>query len=692
MQIQAQQDILKNAGIIMAPILGLFILFQFGSALVSGDGAGIGIAAIELVLVGILISLFLQNRQRVERLRQVLSGLAEGNLDQAAQHVMHLPADLQGSFSALTSNLKEVLDAPGRMETEHANGNIDWIVDSSRMVGPYRESMDALNRLVRGHITVKMRVVELVSKYVEGDCSEAIEDLPGKKAEITRAVRAVQEKLQETFDQVDANQRVRSALDACTTNVMIADADGMILYMNGAVTDMLQNRESELQSQLPGFRVKEVLGGSFDRFHKNPSHQRNLLAHLRDTYRTQIKVGSLHFGLIATPITNAAGERIGTVVEWKDRTQEVLAEEEVANIIEAASKGDFSARLEVQGRDGFFKTLAEGINQLVSTTEQGLKDINQLLDALAKGDLTRQIEAQYEGLFDLLKQNSNSTVEQLNAIISDVLMAADGLTAAANQVNMTAQSLSQSSTEQSSSVEETSASVEQMSASIDQNSDNAKVTDGIASKASEEALEGGQAVQKTVEAMKQIAAKIGIIDDIAYQTNLLALNAAIEAARAGEHGKGFAVVAAEVRKLAERSQVAAQEIGELASKSTSVAERAGELLEAMVPSIRKTSDLVQEIAAASEEQATGVGQINAAMGELSKATQHNAAASEELAATAEELDGQSRQLQVLMEFFKIRGQSGKSSGSKAAGAPQRPLKVVGAGGRSRPESENYEEF
>jgi methyl-accepting chemotaxis protein len=155
--------------------------------------------------------------------------------------------------------------------------------------------------------------------------------------------------------------------------------------------------------------------------------------------------------------------------------------------------------------------------------------------------------------------------------------------------------------------------------------------------------------------MKQIAQKIGIIDDIAYQTNLLALNAAIEAARAGEHGKGFAVVAAEVRKLAERSQIAAQEIGTVATSSVELAEKAGRLLDAMVPNIKKTSDLVQEITAASAEQTSGVGQINSAVTQMSQTTQQNAASSEELAATSEEMSSQAEQLQSTMAFFKLAG-------------------------------------
>jgi methyl-accepting chemotaxis protein len=408
---------------------------------------------------------------------------------------------------------------------------------------------------------------------------------------------------------------------------------------------------------LPQFDASKIVGHSIDLFHANPARQRDMLAALTSTHRAQIRVGSLHFGFIANPIVDAHGKRVGTVVEWMDRTIEAGVEQEIAAIVDGAARGDFSSRLTEEGKTGFFANLSRNINGLMDNSEQGLTDVAEVLLAFSEGDLSKRIEREHEGLFGRVKDNVNSTAETLTRVFGEVHDAADALTNAADQVSSTAQSLAQAASEQAANVEQTTGSIKTMSASINQNSDHARVADEMATKTSREAVEGGAAVERTVVAMKQIAAKIGIVDDIAYQTNLLALNAAIEAARAGEHGKGFAVVAAEVRKLAERSQEAAKEIGELASNSVSTSVRAGSLLGEIVPNIQGTSELVQEIAAASAEQSASVDQIGGAMGQLSKATQQNASASEELAATSEELSAQARQLVQSVSFFRTGAQS-----------------------------------
>jgi methyl-accepting chemotaxis protein len=312
------------------------------------------------------------------------------------------------------------------------------------------------------------------------------------------------------------------------------------------------------------------------------------------------------------------------------------------------AEGDVDAEITSTGKDETGQLL-EAMRHMVAS----IREMSAAAGRLAEGDLTVRIRVRSER--DLLAQSLGNMVAKLSQVIGEVRSGAAALTGAASQVSATSQSLSQGTSEQAASVEETTSSLEQMSASITKNAENSRSMEQMALQGSKDASESGKSVGDTVSAMKDIAEKISIIEEIAYQTNLLALNAAIEAARAGEHGKGFAVVATEVRKLAERSQSAAKEIGGLAGSSVRVAERSGQLLNDLVPAIRKTADLVQEVAAASTEQAAGVSQINRALLQVDQVTQRNASASEELASTSEEMAAQAESLQQLVAFFRVEG-------------------------------------
>jgi methyl-accepting chemotaxis protein len=316
-----------------------------------------------------------------------------------------------------------------------------------------------------------------------------------------------------------------------------------------------------------------------------------------------------------------------------------------------AARGDLSDVLEFDGRGDELGALSRSING----TYVYLQEMSAVAESLAAGDLQLRVAPRSEQ--DGFGRAFVAMIEKLSQVIGEVRSGANALSGASSQVSASSQTLSQGTSEQAASVQETTSSLEQMSASITQNAENGRQTEQMAVKGARDAEEGGRAVGETIAAMRAIAERISIIEEIAYQTNLLALNAAIEAARAGEHGKGFAVVATEVRKLAEKSQSAAKEIGTLASSSMVVAERSGHVLKELVPSIRKTADLVQEVAAASVEQSSGVAQVNKAMARVDEVTQRNASAAEELASTAEEMAAQAQALDQLVAFFRVGGQA-----------------------------------
>ncbi len=504
----------------------------------------------------------------------------------------------------------------------------------------------------------------------------------------------VTEKLQRETEErriANENSRIKSALDNCTTNMMVADVDYNIVYVNETMKEMLHSTESSMKQDLPNFDARSIIGTNIDTFHKNPSHQRGMLDRLAAAFETSITIGGRFYDLIASPVLDDEGARIGTVVEWADVTAERNIEKEIDTVVSAAVAGDFSSKLELDGKEGFMLGLSKSINNLSDTVSSAMEDVGIALSALAQGDLTQRINTEYQGLFDVLKTNVNGTSEQLTGIVSDITIAASEVTNAAQEINEGTMDLSQRTEQQASNLEETASAMEQMASTVKQNAENAQQANQLSISARDVAEKGGGVVGEVVDAMTRIEGSsqkisdiIGVIDEIAFQTNLLALNAAVEAARAGDAGKGFAVVAAEVGTLAQRSSQAAKDIKGLINDSGSQVKDgvrlvgdAGESLTEIVDSIKRLSDIVSEIAAASEEQSTSISEINRSVSQMDEMTQQNSALVEENAAASKTLQEQSEAMKERISFFSLDSNSKPSyRGASAAKAPAKKAQPI----------------
>lgn len=414
---------------------------------------------------------------------------------------------------------------------------------------------------------------------------------------------------------------LKAALNAVNTQVMVADNDMKIVYANKAMLDMLKKRQSILKSQNSSLDVNSIIGASIDEFQTNPSHQRQLVEDLSSPFETSLEIEQLKFALTTSPMTDSIGKRVGTVVEWQDRTEES----------------------EVEG------------------------EVQAVLSNIAIGDLTKKIEGNYDGFFGNLKTYINATVEKLIEVVQQIKDVSDSVATGSDEICQGNANLSQRTEEQASSLEETASSMEQMTSTVQANAENAREADSLAQGAKDKAEHGGRVVSQAVTAMteingssKRIADIISVIDEIAFQTNLLALNASVEAARAGEQGRGFAVVASEVRNLAGRSATAAKEIKDLIEDSVNKVEQGSKLvdesgttLEEIISAVQKVTSIVGEISSASVEQASGIEEVNKAITLMDDMTQQNAALVEEAAAASEAMGDQATELKRQIGFFSV---------------------------------------
>ena len=687
-------DYFKHASIATDAIYGLFdvTMEQLDGLLVARvdrlennlilifGGTAAVLAVVFYLFAGMLFSV-------LRSLKSIEAGavrLAQGDVSELVDsHSSDELREVGGAVNSVVQTLQKFTKSELDMARAHnEHGRISETMRASEFPGAYGDMARNLNAMVKGHIDVQTRFTELMGDYASGKFDHRMPPLPGERKAISDAAEGVRAELEANAKTAQFNALIKAALDCVDNAVGVADKQANMVYLNPAFMALLRKNEAGIRQKIPGFDAEKAVGASAGLLFDDPRAAVARLCTLSKPHAEQQTLAGRIFQVVDSPIFDEKGERLGVTGRWADITEQLAAEKEVGALVEAAAAGDFSHRLAEDGKSGFMLQMAQGLNQILGTSEQALSEIGRILKALADGDLSQNIETDFRGVFAELRVNSNSTIERLRGIITQIREASESINTAAREIATGNNDLSRRTEEQATSLEETASSLEEFAATVRQNAANAQEANRLASEASESAQRGGEVVGQVVSTMngitetnREIADITTLIDGIAFQTNLLALNAAVEAARAGEQGRGFAVVASEVRALAQRAADAARAIKTVITNSVGKVEdgaklvaSAGAAMEDIVTQVRHVTVIIGEIAAASKEQSGGIEQVNQAVTSIDQITQQNAALVEEATAAARSLEEQSGNLVRAVAVFNTadaRGERRHASSSRS---------------------------
>ena len=655
------------------------------------------IGALFTLVIGISIAKHILTS--ISQARNVVDGITTtGKLDTEINSTGNNEISLlMNSIKKLVEGMKQLCASQQYLKKQHEEGKISYRIPVEDFSGTYAEMGKMTNDLVEAHISMKMQVVALISKYAQGDLSGDMERLPGEKARITEAMDNVKTNLlsisseiqflvegalegdfsrrgdatkyQYEFKQmIEQLNRLMQISDSGLSNVSHALGElsqGKLSHKiegdyRGAF-GQLKDSSNQTVMQLNGIvsqiklMVAGAAAGDFSQRIDTAKYQNdfremieglNQLMQISDSGLSNVSraLEGLSHGDLSQTIEEDYRGAFGLLKDSSNHTVMQLngIVSQIKLMVAGAAAGDFSQRGDIAKYQNEFKEMIQGLNQLMQICESGLNDMVKILHALAKGDLTQKMTNQYEGIFGQLRDDSEQTVTQLTMIVNKIKEAVESINTASREIADGNNDLSQRTEEQAANLQQTASSMEELTSTVKQNAENAKHANELAASASDVAVKGGEVVGKVVHTMssindssKKIADIISVIDGIAFQTNILALNAAVEAARAGEQGRGFAVVATEVRALAQRSAAAAKEIKGLISDS--------------VKKVEDGTQLVGQAGKTMDEIVSSVKRVTDIMAQIALASQEQSAGIEQVNDSITKMDEITQQNAALVE-------------------------------------------